>query len=122
MSGAQVEPTSFQEFWPYYVSQHRNPMCRRMHFAGTGLAIACLLASPAFPPALMAAPVVGYGLAWIGHFAFERNRPASWQSLNALIWSFRGDLRMFRCMLLGRMTGELARAGAGSVPAADQRF
>jgi hypothetical protein len=122
MGGAQVEPTSFQEFWPTYVSQHLNATCRRMHFAGTGLAIACLLAGPVFPLAPLAAPVVGYGLAWMGHFVFEGNRPASWRSLNALIWSLRGDLRMFRTMLMGRMTGELARAGAGTVPAADQRF
>jgi hypothetical protein len=114
MGDVQVEPTSFQEFWPHYVSQHLNATCRRMHFAGTGLAIGCLLASPLFPLALLAAPVTGYGLAWIGHFAFEGNRPASWRSLRALAWSLRGDLRMFRYMLLGRMTGELARAGSGT--------
>ena len=55
MGGAQVEPT-FREFWPAYVSQHLNATCRRMHFAGTGLAIACLLASPVFPLAPLAAP------------------------------------------------------------------
>ena len=110
MSGASSAPSSFQEFWPYYVSQHLTVGCRRMHFAGTGLAIACLLASPVVPLVLLAAPVVGYGLAWVGHFAFERNRPASWHSLRALGWSFRGDLRMFRYMLVGRMAGEVTRA------------
>jgi hypothetical protein len=115
MSGAQAGPTSFHEFWPLYVSQHLNAACRRVHFAGTGLAMVCLVASPVCPLALLAAPVVGYGMAWIGHFAFERNRPASWHSLRAAVWSFRGDLRMFRYMLLGRMTGELGRAGVVAV-------
>ena len=32
-------------------------------------------------------PVVGYGLAWVGHFAFERNTPAAF----AQIYSLMGD-------------------------------
>jgi hypothetical protein len=105
----ESEPASFEEFWPYYVSQHRNPTCRRLHFIGTSLAMGCVAISPWYPSALLAAPVVGYGLAWIGHFAFEKNRPASWHSMKHLAWSFRGDLRMWRMMLTGNMDAEVER-------------
>src|SRR5512134_524894 len=104
-----VEPQSFEEFWPYYVSQHRNPTCRRLHFAGTTLAMGCIAISPAVPAALLAAPVFGYGLAWIGHFAFENNRPASWGGARAAYWSLRGDLRMWRYMATGMMAAEVER-------------
>jgi len=101
-------PASFEEFWPYYVSQHRDRTCRRLHFVGTSLAIGCVAISPWFPPALLAAPVVGYGLSWIGHFGFEKNRPASWHSAKHFAWSFRGDLRMWRLMLAGAMDEEVS--------------
>src|ERR1700690_3858643 len=98
-----TEPTSFAEFWPYYVSQHRDATCRRLHFIGTSLALGCLAVAPVAPGALLAAPVVGYGFAWVGHFAFEKNRPASWGGAKAFAWSLRGDLRMWRKMLAGTM-------------------
>lgn len=103
------EPQTFEEFWPYYVSQHRDPTSRRLHFLGTTLALGCVAASPAFPPALLAAPVAGYGLAWLGHFAFEKNRPASWASARHFAWSLRGDLRMWRYMIAGAMDAEVER-------------
>ncbi len=102
-------PSTFEEFWPYYVSQHRDPRCRRLHFVGTTLAMGCVAVSPIVPPAIVAAPVVGYGLAWIGHFVFEKNRPASWHSAKYFAWSFRGDLRMWRMMLAGDMDAEVER-------------
>jgi hypothetical protein len=104
-----TEPQSFEEFWPYYVSQHQNPTCRRLHFAGTTLAMGCIAISPAVPAALLAAPVLGYGLAWVGHFAFEKNRPATWGGGKAILWSLRGDLRMWRYMVSGTMDAEVER-------------
>ncbi len=106
-----TQPESFEEFWPYYVSQHRDPTCRRLHFIGTTLAMGCLAAAPFYPPAALAAPVFGYGFAWVGHFAFEKNKPASWASLRAAAWSLRGDLRMWRYMATGAMDAEVERFG-----------
>jgi hypothetical protein len=103
------EPESFEDFWSYYVSQHRDATCRRLHFIGTSIAMGCVAAAPLFPPALLAAPMVGYGLAWIGHFAFEKNRPASWHSAKHFWWSFKGDLRMWRFTLRGDMDAEVER-------------
>lgn len=102
-------PTTFEEFWPYYVSQHRDPTCRRLHFVGTTLAMACVAVAPVAPGALLAAPVVGYGLAWIGHFAFEKNKPATWGGAQFALWSLRGDLRMWRHMVSGTMDAEVER-------------
>jgi hypothetical protein len=45
-------------------------------------------------------PVVGYGFAWIGHFFFEHNRPATF---TYPFYSFAGDWVMFRDMLIGRV-------------------
>lgn len=102
-------PGSFEEFWPYYVSQHLDPTCRALHFTGTTLAMACLAVAPVVPPALLAAPIAGYGLAWIGHFAFERNRPASWASPRHAWWSLRGDVRMWRHIVTRTMAAEVER-------------
>jgi hypothetical protein len=33
---------SFAEFYPYYLSEHSNSTCRRLHFIGTSLVIAIL--------------------------------------------------------------------------------
>jgi hypothetical protein len=108
------EPRTYEEFWPYYVSQHLDPRCRACHLTGTVWALGLLATAPVMPPNLLAAPVVGYGMSWIGHFLFERNRPASWHSGKYFAWSFRSDFRMLRYTLTGRMQGEIARARAVS--------
>ena len=100
---------SFEEFWPYYVSEHWNPTTRALHFVGTALVLASLVLA-AFVSAwwLAAAPLFGYAFAWAAHFFVEKNRPATF---TYPLWSLRGDFRMFRLMLLGRMGPELERAG-----------
>jgi hypothetical protein len=99
---------SFEEFWPYYVAQHSRVSTRRLHFAGTTMVLGALAAAVLVSPWwALAAPVVGYGPAWIGHFFFEKNRPATF---TYPLWSLRGDFRMYRLTLLGRMTPELERA------------
>ena len=102
----------FEEFWPFYVSQHRNSTCRLLHFTGTALGLSLAAMSPIFPPLLLGAPVIGYGFSWVGHFVFEKNKPATF---GHPLWSFRGDFRMFRLMLRGRMGPEVARS-AGRYP------
>jgi len=100
---------TFDEFWLYYVAQHGHPANRALHFLGTSLAVAALTAAPALgsPLWVLVAPVVGYGCAWVGHFFFEENRPATFKHP---LWSLRGDLRMYRLMWMSRMEPELVRA------------
>ena len=98
----------FSEFWPHYVREHGRPATRRLHFAGTLFAVVCLILAIAMrqPWWFFAAPLVGYGPAWIGHFFVEHNRPATFRHP---WWSLLGDLRMFWLMLTGRMGREIDR-------------
>ena len=93
---------SFVEFYPFYLSEHRNRTCRRLHFIGTSLVLGCVVAAMVTGNAwwLLAAPVCGYGFAWIGHFRFEKNRPATFEYP---LYSFAGDWLMYRDMLMGRI-------------------
>ena len=93
---------NFAEFYPYYLGEHRDRTCRRLHFAGTLLVLALTLAAIALEQwrLLLALPVAGYGFAWLGHFVFEKNRPATFSHP---WYSLIGDFAMFRDMLLGRI-------------------
>jgi len=99
---------SFEEFWPYYVGEHRDPRCRALHYVGTSLAIGTVAAAALTmnPLWLVATPFVGYGPAWIGHFFIEGNRPAT---LTYPLWSLRGDFRMLGLALRRKMADELTR-------------
>jgi hypothetical protein len=85
MTAARIYP--FPRFYRYYLGEHRNPTCRLLHFIGSWLVIVVVLAAVVTrrPLLLAAAPLVGYGFAWVGHFFFEHNRPATfsqpWYSL-----------------------------------------
>ncbi|WP_425915692.1 Mpo1-like protein [Pseudomonas sp. GWSMS-1] len=94
--------TSFAEFYPYYLQEHSNSTCRRLHFIGTTLVLT-LLAYVVVTGALgllIALPFVGYGFAWVGHFFFEHNKPATFRYPR---WSLMGDFVMFKDMLTGRV-------------------
>jgi hypothetical protein len=70
---------SFAEFYPFYLSEHRNPVSRMLHYLGTWGTVSCLiaLAVTGEPVWLLAGALSGYTFAWIGHFFFEHNRPAA---------------------------------------------
>lgn len=94
---------SFAQFYPFYLAEHSNSTCRRLHFAGTSLVLALLvyiLASSSWL-LLLALPVAGYGFAWVGHFFFEKNRPATFQHP---LYSLLGDFVMYRDMLVGKVS------------------
>lgn len=93
---------SFAEFYPFYLTEHRHPTCRRLHFIGSTLVLVCL-ASFFITSAgmwLVAAPVCGYGFAWIGHFGFEKNKPASFKQP---LYSLMGDWVMYWQLLTGKI-------------------
>ena len=94
--------SSFREFYPFYLSEHRNRTCRRAHFVGSLLGLACLAAAIATRNArfILLGVLIGYALAWTGHFFFEKNRPATFQHP---LCSFAGDWMMFRNILTGRI-------------------
>ena len=92
---------SFSDFYPYYLSEHKDVRCRRMHFLGSWLVLVALaLAVMHSAWWLLAMPLFGYGFAWLGHFLFEKNRPATFQYP---FYSLIGDWVMFADMLRGRV-------------------
>ncbi len=93
---------NFEEFWPYYISQHSRKATRVLHCVGTALALATVAIGYLChePRAYAAAVVVGYAPAWFSHAFIERNRPATFRHP---LWSFRADFRMVGKMLRGTM-------------------
>ncbi len=104
---AEARIESFEAFWPYYLREHAHPVNRALHVAGTGAALATLAAAAFNPLLLPCVPVVGYAAAWVGHYLVEKNRPATF---TYPLWSLRGDLRMFRLAVTGRLGPQLDRA------------
>ena len=93
---------SFAQFYVFYLSQHRTAACRRLHFAGLvlGLAALVVIGITGRWSLLPIAPLIGYGFGWIGHFVFEKNRPAT---LSHPLYSFLGDFAMARDILRGHV-------------------
>lgn len=93
---------TFHEFYPFYLEQHTNPICRLLHvlgvFASAGTLVIALV-QHAWLVAVLS-PLVGYAFGWTGHFVFERNRPASFRQP---LYSFVGDLAMARDVVIGRI-------------------
>jgi hypothetical protein len=93
---------SFREFYPFYLGEHANVVCRRLHFVGSSGVLA--LVATAFVRGnawwLLGALLCGYGFAWVGHFFFEHNRPATFRHP---LYSFVGDWVMFADVLRGRV-------------------
>ncbi len=92
---------SLQEFYPYYLKEHQNFTSRVLHFIGSGLSILLLIAALLFHNFyfFLAIPVVGYGFAWIGHFFFERNKPATFKYP---MYSFASDFMLFFDLFSGK--------------------
>lgn len=93
---------NFADFYPYYLEEHSDVNCRRLHFVGSLLVILVTLYAIATAKFLylLLLPVIGYGFAWVGHYGFEKNRPATFKHP---LYSLMGDWVMFRDMLVGRI-------------------
>ena len=98
--------SSFAQFYPYYLSEHRHPVCRALHYIGSALVIIVLLYS-LFSQQwrwLWLLPLIGYGFAWIGHFAFEHNKPATFKHP---LYSLAADWVMLKDFLTGQLKYKL---------------
>ena len=102
--------STFEAFWPFYLGEHRSPLNRRLHLVGTSLGL--LLATAAIASGLWwlapLAALPAYGMAWVGHFRVEMNRPATF---TYPLYSLRADFRMLRMALTGRLPSELQKHG-----------
>ena len=93
---------SFAEFYPFYLQEHSNDISRRLHYVGS-LLVLCVLAYALGTQQwlwLLSIPLIGYGFAWIGHFVFEKNRPATFQYP---LYSLLGDWVMLKDAFTGRI-------------------
>jgi len=95
--------TNFDKFYTWYLTQHLNRISRRLHFVGTTCAIALLIMSLVTRNwnLLWFVPIASYCVAWIGHWVFEGNNPASFKYP---ILSLRADMKMYWGMLRGKIT------------------
>jgi len=93
--------TSLKEFYPFYLTEHSNATCRKLHFVGTGIVILVLLSTlyTQVWSRLWLIPLIGYGFAWLGHFVYEKNKPATFQYP---FYSLASDFIMFWHLLMGK--------------------
>lgn len=94
---------SFDEFYPFYLKQHSNKICRLLHVIGTTIVLALAITAIYHnkPVLWIFVPVAGYGFAWVGHFFFEKNQPATFQYP---LWSLRSDFKMYFQILSGKIS------------------
>ncbi|MBZ9612854.1 DUF962 domain-containing protein [Rheinheimera maricola] len=98
--------TSFAQFYPYYLTEHRHPLCRALHYIGSVLVLA-VLSFTLFTqqwPLLWLLPCIGYGFAWLGHLVFEHNRPATF---TYPLYSLAADWVMLKDFLTGQLKRKL---------------
>jgi hypothetical protein len=99
---------SLSDFYPYYLGEHRNGVCRSLHVLGCLSVLTFLFAGllTEHRQLLWFVPVVGYGPAWVGHYFFEKNRPATFQyPLYSLVsdWIMFKDILTFKVPLFGTL-------------------
>ena len=93
---------SFQEFYPFYLSEHSQGINRLLHFVGTSLVLlifAAALLSQKWS-LLWLCPLAGYGLAGVGHFLYEKNRPSTFKHP---FYGLMADFVMWKDLLLGKI-------------------
>jgi hypothetical protein len=93
---------SFKDFYPFYLSEHANSVSRRLHFTGTSIALVLIITAVATHGwwLLGLALVQGYAFAWVGHFFFEHNKPATFRYP---AFSLMGDWRLWWDILRRRI-------------------
>lgn len=94
--------SSFAEFYPFYLGEHSNRICRRLHFLGSSLGLLCFVLGlySGQLQFLLLGLLSGYAFAWIGHFGFEKNKPASFKRP---LYSFMGDWVMYKDIWTGKI-------------------
>ena len=94
---------TYTEFYQFYLTEHKNKTCRVLHFIGTFLVFALAFLAVYLSESVLwfFVPVLGYGFAWVGHFFFEKNKPATFKYP---FWSLISDFRMFFDILMGRIS------------------
>lgn len=102
-SVVKIDTPTKQKFYDFYLEEHQNMACRRLHFAGSSFGLLGLATSlkTRSPKPIMKGIAAGYACAWVGHFFFEKNKPASFKFP---LQSFASDFRMYSDVLRGNLS------------------
>ena len=94
--------TSFKDFYPYYLSEHKLRINKILHAIGSLIGLSFLIYA-LYIEKYKLIPVsflFGYTFAWIGHFFFEKNKPATFKYP---LYSFIGDWVMLKDIIFGKI-------------------
>ena len=99
----QLPIHDYPTFYRFYLTEHRNIMSRRLHATGSSIGLyffakAILKRKPRY---FAYGLVSGYACAWVGHFMFEKNKPASFKQP---LYSFISDWRMLADIVKGNLS------------------
>ncbi|MDC9724001.1 MAG: DUF962 domain-containing protein [Urechidicola sp.] len=99
---------TYPEFYKFYLSEHSNKTCRLLHVIGTTIVLALALTAIYHqqPILFLYVPIAGYGFAWVGHFFFEKNKPATFKYP---LWSLKSDYKMYFDILSGKIGLDTSR-------------
>ena len=94
---------NYNEFYRFYLTEHRNINSRRLHAVGSSLCIYFWAKAIRQRKAkyLAYGLLSGYACAWVGHFFHEHNKPASFKQP---LYSFISDWRMLSDIVRGRLS------------------
>ncbi|WP_333665929.1 DUF962 domain-containing protein [Acinetobacter guillouiae] len=94
---------NYSEFYRFYLTQHRSMMSRRLHAAGSSVGIYFFSKAIRQRKAkyVVYGLLSGYACAWVGHFVFEKNKPASFKQP---LYSFISDWRMLSDIVRGNLS------------------
>ncbi|MCP4882356.1 MAG: DUF962 domain-containing protein [Flavobacteriales bacterium] len=99
---------TYSEFYRFYLTEHKNKTSRMLHFIGTFLVFVLIFLAIYLEITYLwyFVPIMGYGFAWVGHFFFEKNKPATFKYP---LWSLISDFKMFFDLLFGRISMDGSR-------------
>ena len=94
---------NYHEFYRFYLTEHQNINSRRLHVLGSSIGLYCAVKTLTTGKVryLGYGLLAGYSCAWVGHFFFEKNRPASFKQP---LYSFISDWRMFYDVARGQLS------------------
>lgn len=93
----------YNDFYRFYLTEHRSIASRRLHVAGSTLGLYFWSKAIRQRKAkyLAYGLLSGYACAWVGHFFYEHNKPASFKQP---LYSFISDWRMLSDVVRGRLS------------------
>jgi hypothetical protein len=99
----QLPLQNYHEFYRFYLTEHRNITSRRLHVFGSSVGVYFFTQAIRQRKAkyLVYGLLSGYACAWVGHFMFEKNKPASFKQP---LYSFISDWRMLSDVLRGNLS------------------